>query len=169
LVAVALSVVAGCGSPATDTEPDLSTPPATSTSPSSLEQPWWQRPTAAPADSAPIREMFSLSGDVLFEPDQPDLTPAASSQLAAILAVVQAHPGARLLIEGHADHGQGGTTAQPLSEQRATNVGAWFVAHGVPDDRVQTVGYGDTRPKMPSDTAEHRAQNRRCDITVTSG
>jgi outer membrane protein OmpA-like peptidoglycan-associated protein len=175
LLAVPLGIVTSltaCSSPAPGNTTSVATSGPTSTAPTGLEQPWWQAPDKPDKpDKTPIHQTFSMSGDVLFEGDRADLTPAAASQLTTILDVVHAHPGAHVLVEGHADKGNGGSPviAKVLSEQRALVGGEWFLARGLTTDQVQTMGYGDIRPKAPSDTPEHRAQNRRCDITVTSG
>jgi flagellar motor protein MotB len=36
----------------------------------------------------------------------------------------------------------------------------------VPAERIRAVGYGETRPEAPNDTASGRQQNRRVEIVI---
>jgi OmpA-OmpF porin, OOP family len=36
----------------------------------------------------------------------------------------------------------------------------------VPADRVRSIGYGETRPEAPNDSATGRQQNRRVEIVI---
>ena len=85
------------------------------------EQPWWQviTKTPAPPKPEPIHSTFTMSGDVLFQPDRADLTTGAASQLAVILAIVQLHPGVHVLVAGNTDKGSGGTEARAVSLSQA--------------------------------------------------
>lgn len=53
---------------------------------------------------------------------------------------------------------------QGLSERRAASVKAYLVKHGVPADTLQTVGYGETRPKYDNSTDQGRRLNRRVEL-----
>jgi OOP family OmpA-OmpF porin len=48
-----------------------------------------------------------------------------------------------------------------LSEKRAMAVARWLVGHGVACGRVIPVGFGQTKPVVPNDTPDNKAQNRR--------
>jgi OmpA-OmpF porin, OOP family len=53
-----------------------------------------------------------------------------------------------------------------LSEQRAAAVLAHLVSAGVPATRVQSAGFGATKPVTPNDTTENRAKNRRIEFVI---
>lgn len=56
-----------------------------------------------------------------------------------------------------------------LSTSRATSVVHEFLDFGtIPDERFIIEGYGETRPLVPNNSAENRAQNRRVEIVVLS-
>lgn len=135
--------------------------------PAGLETPWWQQRPDADVVVPPTP--LTLSGDVLFDPDAAALTAAAGSQLQRVLDLLHAHPRARATIEGHTDGGDGGPeqTALALSQARAESVRAWLTERGIAAARIDVQGWGSTKPLQPSDTPEHRAANRRCDIAVT--
>lgn len=159
------------------------------------ETPWWQVPTSVTTSSTPTEttasdaddsstsssapssgaddptpepQLFVLSGAVLFEPDSPHLTDGAASQLGIVISQIPDPATAAITIDGFSDTGTGnsGVDGDQLSWDRANAVRDWFVDRGVPADHIATHGWGDTRPLFPSDTDEHRAANRRCEITV---
>jgi len=72
----------------------------------------------------------------------------------------------KLRIEGHTDNTGKPQHNQELSQARADAVSKWLVDHGIDSSRVKTVGFGDTKPEVANDTAEHRQQNRRTEFHV---
>ena len=52
-----------------------------------------------------------------------------------------------------------------LSEQRAETVKQYFVLNGISADRIITVGNGSSKPVVDNDTEEHKAMNRRTDVS----
>jgi chemotaxis protein MotB len=71
-----------------------------------------------------------------------------------------------LLVEGHTDdqgiHNEYFDSNWELSTARATSVARLLIEkYGIPKGHIGAVGYGDTRPLVPNDSAEHRAMNRR--------
>ena len=56
----------------------------------------------------------------------------------------------------------------PTSLTPESNLAAWLVRdHGIAADRVQSVGYGLTRPIADNRTAEGRATNRRMTAEIS--
>jgi chemotaxis protein MotB len=56
-----------------------------------------------------------------------------------------------------------------LSAARAASVAHELLAAGVEPVRLEVSGHADTQPRVANDTPEHRAQNRRVDITFIAG
>lgn len=52
-----------------------------------------------------------------------------------------------------------------LSQQRAETVKQYFVLNGISADRIISVGNGSSNPIVDNDTEEHRAMNRRTDVS----
>lgn len=52
-----------------------------------------------------------------------------------------------------------------LSKQRADAIKQYFISNGISADRIITVGNGSDNPIVDNDTEEHRAMNRRVDIS----
>lgn len=56
-------------------------------------------------------------------------------------------------------------TNKMLSQQRAETVKQYFVLNGIPADRIISVGNGSSNPVIDNDTEEHKAMNRRTDVS----
>jgi outer membrane protein OmpA-like peptidoglycan-associated protein len=69
-------------------------------------------------------------------------------------------------IEGHTDDSGSKEANDRLSQARADSVKAYLVGKGVPADRLQTAGYGSSRPIDPRKTDAARAKNRRVEFVV---
>lgn len=51
-----------------------------------------------------------------------------------------------------------------LSEKRAAAVKGWLAKHGIAPTRLETAGFGQTKPAVPNDSAEGRQANRRVEL-----
>ena len=76
-------------------------------------------------------------------------------------------------VEGHTDNVPIHTARFPsnweLSIARAVNVVKYFAETGtINPQRLSAVGYGDTRPLVPNDSAAHRSRNRRVEIVLAT-
>jgi len=72
----------------------------------------------------------------------------------------------KIRIEGHTDNTGKADQNMQLSQQRADAVAKWLTDHGIAADRLKTQGFGDTKPEVPNDSAEHKQQNRRTEFHV---
>jgi outer membrane protein OmpA-like peptidoglycan-associated protein len=110
---------------------------------------------------------YTLGAEALFDLDKAELKPEADSVLAEIAAVFRADASsARMVIEGHTDDQGSDAHNLTLSNQRAQSVADRLKAHGVDPKRLVVKGYGEKRPRVPNDSEENRARNRRVEITV---
>jgi type VI secretion system protein ImpK len=118
------------------------------------------------------RSVVTVRGDGLFEPGSIALAGGREALMGRI-ADAMAKVGGAVLVTGHTD-------AQPirslrfpsnwhLSQERAQVVGRLLVEGGVPAERVRAEGRADAEPVAPNDNAEHRAQNRRVEMTLFAG
>ena len=72
----------------------------------------------------------------------------------------------RVRVEGHTDNRGVKAANQTLSEDRARAVMEYLVSQGLAADRLESVGYGDTKPIAPNLTARGRELNRRVEFIV---
>ncbi|MHB8873045.1 MAG: OmpA family protein [Myxococcaceae bacterium] len=72
----------------------------------------------------------------------------------------------RVRVEGHTDNRGKKARNQRLSEDRARAVADFLVSQGIEKSRIESLGYGDTRPVAPNLTARGRELNRRSDFLI---
>jgi outer membrane protein OmpA-like peptidoglycan-associated protein len=92
-----------------------------------------------------------------------ELSGAASGQLARLAAIVQAHPGLRIDVEGNSDS----SSSEALSPLRAEAVRRILTAQCLPAGSVTARGLGDTHPFGPNSSAAGREANRRVEVAVS--
>lgn len=69
-----------------------------------------------------------------------------------------------ITLEGHADERGTEEYNLQLSNRRAASVKRYLSDLGVPDNRLETVGYGETRPANPGSGEEAWSENRRVEF-----
>jgi outer membrane protein OmpA-like peptidoglycan-associated protein len=72
-----------------------------------------------------------------------------------------------LKVSGHADASGLPQRNVKLAEKRASAAVSYLVARGIDAGRLTAVGYGDSRPVAPNDSASNRAKNRRIEFEVS--
>jgi chemotaxis protein MotB len=111
---------------------------------------------------------LKIKGEALFAAGEAGLQGELLAFLSEVAELARTED-VRLIVEGHSDDRPISTARFPsnweLSSARAGAVVRWLTEEGgVPAHRIQAVGYAETRPVAPNDTAEGRAQNRRVEI-----
>jgi len=101
---------------------------------------------------------------ILFDTGSDKIKPESLPTLKNILAILEASPDLKFSIEGHTDNQGNKAINQPLSERRAAAVKAWLEGKGIAADRLQSKGWGDSKPIDKNDTPEGRANNRRVEF-----
>lgn len=77
------------------------------------------------------------------------------------------YPQFKLIIEGHTDAVGDADRNMELSIERAERIQDYIMRKGGFDPaRISSTGYGETRPLVPNDTEENRAQNRRVEFKL---
>ena len=104
--------------------------------------------------------------DVHFDFDRYTLRPEATRILDEAVKAMQADNTLRLTLEGHTCNI--GTTEYNLAlgERRANAVRDYLASRGIGADRLNTVSYGEERPKHDNSREETRRLNRRAALTV---
>ena len=101
---------------------------------------------------------------ILFDTGSDVLKPESGPTLRSIQTLLVEDPALRFSIEGHTDDVGGAKANGPLSERRAASVKTWLVKQGISEKRLETKGFGSTKPIDKNDTAEGRANNRRVEF-----
>lgn len=102
---------------------------------------------------------------ILFASGSDRIRPESTPTLNEIGKLLRDHPKLRIAIEGHTDSDGEDADNQDLSERRAAAVKSFLVQElDVDADRLQTAGFGETRPVADNTTPEGKQQNRRVEL-----
>src|SRR5687767_4478758 len=104
--------------------------------------------------------------DVHFDFDRYTLRPEAVRVLQQAVTAMKENATLRLTLEGHTCNIGTAEYNLALGERRATAVREYLTSNGVSADRLQTVSYGEERPKHDNSREETRRLNRRAALTV---
>jgi outer membrane protein OmpA-like peptidoglycan-associated protein len=89
------------------------------------------------------------------------------AKLDSIVDLIKSYPGASVMIEGHTDNSGGRDENHTLSHKRADAVKHYMIyTGGLDESRIDTIGYGESRPIASNKTAAGREQNRRVVILI---
>ncbi|WP_174873289.1 OmpA family protein [Vogesella oryzae] len=86
--------------------------------------------------------------------------------LDTIAGIVRKYGKTTLDIEGHTDSSGNDRINQPLSEQRAASVEQYLSSKGVQQERMQSIGYGASRPRADNGSEAGKQLNRRVEIHI---
>lgn len=114
-------------------------------------------------------ETLSQTGNIYFAAGSADLAPESAPLLEALLDIIVRCPNMRVQVAGHTDSDGSSGRNQQLSEARASAVGAYLFGQGVSRARISTIGFGETQPIRPNDTADNKRRNRRIEFKIQEG
>ena len=104
--------------------------------------------------------------DVHFDFDRYTLRPEATRVLDEAVNAMRQDATLRLTIEGHTCNIGTAEYNLALGNRRAVSVRDYLVSRGVPAERLNTVSYGEERPKYDNAREETRRLNRRAALVV---
>ncbi len=110
-------------------------------------------------DNRPIPGIF-------FEFGKDKIQKKSHKNLDAAVAVFKEFPSLRIEISGHTDDVGTEEANLDLSRRRAEAVKQYLVDKGVEPSRIETVGYGRSKPIDPGKSAKARAKNRRIEFRI---
>jgi len=128
-----------------------------------------QYPVAVkPVEPAPQSEVITLSdaGNVLFDFDKSDLTPAAKAQLDTLMDKLRNADVVSIKVIGHTDSKGSDAYNQALSERRASSVAAYLLSQGLAPNKLTSEGRGESEPVADNASDEGRAENRRVELHI---
>ncbi|MEP2669436.1 MAG: OmpA family protein [Cyclobacteriaceae bacterium] len=102
--------------------------------------------------------------DIYFAHDSDE--PLSFNGIQDFIAMMANAPNMKVEIGGHTDANGPDEYNQDLSQRRANNVKKYLERLGVAPDRISAVGYGESRPVAPNDSAEGRRLNRRTEFII---
>ena len=123
-------------------------------------------PEPAPVVEEPL-ELVRVELDVKFDFDKAAVKQDSYGDIKNLADFMKQYPQTTTVVEGHTDSVGTDAYNQKLSERRAAAVRNVLVdQYGVEADRVNSVGYGESRPVADNATEAGRAINRRVEAEV---
>ena len=103
---------------------------------------------------------------IQFNQSTAEMLPEAKTDLDRVLVFMSQNPGIVIELAGHTDNQGDFDQNVTLSRQRAETVKAYLVGKGIATNRIQTRGYGGTRPVATNNDEKRRQLNRRVEMMV---
>ncbi|HPQ08694.1 MAG TPA: OmpA family protein [Bacteroidia bacterium] len=130
----------------------------------SFEKPFILDIPLMPIDTGSVTELKN----VFFDVNKWDLKPESKAELNKLIAFLKQNPSIKIELSGHTDNSGDKKFNQTLSTNRAKAVYDYLIKEGgISPQRLTYRGYGDTRPKVPNDSPENKAKNRRTEFKIT--
>ena len=129
------------------------------------------RQALAASEAAAIRREGNLlavtfKGDVTFDTNSTVVKPGLYTEIDRVAGVLNRYPETLIRVEGHTDSVGSEGYNMDLSFRRANSVRDLLVQRGVNISRIETVGFGETKPVATNATEAGRQLNRRVEIKV---
>jgi outer membrane protein OmpA-like peptidoglycan-associated protein len=123
-----------------------------------------------PVEAKVIREgeelRIRLAG-LSFPSGRATIQPEYFSLLTKLQRAIREFRNSKVVIEGHTDNIGNDAYNQNLSAQRAQAVRQYLIANmGLSENRIQSIGFGESRPIANNESEEGRMQNRRIDVVI---
>lgn len=105
--------------------------------------------------------------NVFFDVNKWDLKPESKAELDKLILFLTKNPNIKIELGGHTDNSGDKAFNKTLSTNRAKAVYDYVITNGkIAAARMSYKGYAETRPKVPNDTPENKAKNRRTEFKV---
>lgn len=111
-------------------------------------------------------QLKSISKGIYFETGKDVLKQQSLQVLDQIVDIMDRYPAYNIEISGHTDNVGTEEKNMRLSKDRANAVKTYLASKGVSADRMNSEGYGFTRPISDNSTADGRANNRRVTLEL---
>jgi len=114
---------------------------------------------------AKIQQYCSIL-DIQFEINKSTVQREAEEKLDTVVTFMQKYPNTTAVIEGHTDEVGASGDNMRLSQSRADSMVNYMVSKGIARNRLQAVGYGETRPIADNSTQIGKRLNRRVNAII---
>jgi len=105
--------------------------------------------------------------NIYFNVSKFDLKPESFPELDRLAGIMQENPTMTIRLEGHTDIVGNFDANVELSRNRVNEVKRYLITKGIDSDRIDTVGYGPSRPINTNKSLKERPENRRVELVIT--
>jgi outer membrane protein OmpA-like peptidoglycan-associated protein len=130
------------------------------------------RSDVAEKNGCPSLTRFEEGSEIqLLEPIQFDFAKATIKKVSfpildEVVALMKARTDLHIAVHGHTDSVGSDAANLQLSKARAKSCMDYLVDHGIARSRLESEGFGESKPIDTNDTAQGRAKNRRVEFKV---
>ena len=107
-----------------------------------------------------------MPGNITFASSKATIDGSFYSVLDSVVLVLKEFDKTLIVVAGHTDSSGSTALNQTLSVQRAQSVSNYLSSAGVLQDRIESIGFGETQPIASNDNAAGKELNRRVEITL---
>ena len=104
--------------------------------------------------------------NIYFNMSKYDLQPESFPELDRLVIMMQSNPTMQIRLEGHTDTVGEFDANVELSRNRVNEVKRYLVEKGISTSRIETVGYGPSRPINTNKSLKERPENRRVEMVI---
>lgn len=104
--------------------------------------------------------------DILYPTASAELSQRSKFILKQFAKFLDENPTIRISIQGHTDNEGNAKDNLILSQNRAEGVKNFLISLGIQEDRLTSIGFGQENPKVPNNSVENKAKNRRTDFVI---
>ncbi len=105
-----------------------------------------------------------VSNGIKFDVGKATIKPESMGVINSICQLMKEHPELKFSVEGHTDSDGDEASNMILSEKRAKAVADQLTKMGIDASRLQSKGWGESKPISDNSTAEGKANNRRVEF-----
>ena len=106
--------------------------------------------------------------NIFFDYNKYKLKSESHTQLKKIIKILKDDSGLKAEISGHTDSDGDNNYNLELSEKRAQAVMEYLINNGVDQSKINSIGYGETKPVADNSTDEGKSLNRRVEFKFNS-
>jgi len=118
-------------------------------------------------DKTPDTLLQYIPKNVEFERAKSEILSISYPDLNKLASFLANNPSRKVIIEGHTDSVGDSAKNLILSKERAKAIELYFIHNGVRDSQIiSAIGYGGTKPIVPSDGIKHHPENRRVEFIL---
>ena len=107
--------------------------------------------------------------DINFDVAKSTIKPESFTTINRIATFMKEHPGISFRIDGHTDSDGSNAFNQKLSEDRSQAIKRALIKFGIRESRLESKGWGESRPIATNATKEGKALNRRVEFIALTG
>ena len=106
--------------------------------------------------------------NIFYDTDKFDLKQESKIELNKLITFLNKNPKLKFEVSGHTDNVGTKQYNQGLSERRAKAVTDYLSSNGISASRMESTGFGDSKPIADNGTESGRAQNRRTEFKIVA-